>query len=251
MAAVAALWRHPIKSHGREPLTGVSLTAGQAMPWDRTWAVTHDNTRDDPESGWISCQNFMIGTRTPGLAGITAQFDEATGQITLTHQDLGSLTFDPDALGASSTLTAWTAPLCPADRARPVAIVRSKGGRGWTDTDFPSVTIMNRASHRAVSQRLGRPIEEERWRGNIWVDGLAPWEEREWIGKSIRIGAAVLTIREEVVRCLHTAANPVTGKRDTDTLGTLEDGWGHRNFGVYAEVTTGGDIRVGDPLEVL
>ena len=30
MTAIRALWRHPIKGHGREALTAVTLTAGQA-----------------------------------------------------------------------------------------------------------------------------------------------------------------------------------------------------------------------------
>ena len=44
MGAVAELWRHPIKSHGRETLDAVEFTAGACMPWDRHWAVTHDET---------------------------------------------------------------------------------------------------------------------------------------------------------------------------------------------------------------
>ena len=44
---VTALWRHPIKSHGREALTRARLTAGATMPWDRTWAVAHDAARTD------------------------------------------------------------------------------------------------------------------------------------------------------------------------------------------------------------
>jgi uncharacterized protein YcbX len=110
---------------------------------------------------------------------------------------------------------------------------------------------MNMASHRAVSQKIGRPVESERWRGNIWLDGLAPWEEFDWIGRDLRIGAAMLRIREPIVRCMHTTANPVSGIRDTDTLGALEDGWGHQDFGVNAEVVQSGTVSVNDPIEVM
>jgi hypothetical protein len=41
-------------------------------------------------------------------------------------------------------------------------------------------------------------------------------------------------------------ANPETGARDVDTLMHLRDGWGHQDFGVYAEVIEGGPIVVGD-----
>ena len=93
MITVSDLWRYPIKSHGREKIETVTLTAGQTMPWDRHWAVTHDASKFDHNNPrWVMCRNFMIGVATPGLAGIWAQLDESTATITLTHADLGSLT---------------------------------------------------------------------------------------------------------------------------------------------------------------
>jgi uncharacterized protein YcbX len=243
------LWRHPIKSHGREALRGVTLHPGQAMPWDRFWAVQHDQSKHDGD-GWAACMNFMIGTRTPGLAGLWAELNEETRQISLTHDKLGAMTFRPDDPMEANQFLAWVAPLIPENRAQPRHIV-SAGARGMTDSDFPSVSIMNESSHRAVSQKLGRPLEVERWRGNVWFDEMAPWEEFDWIGKQIRIGGSVLAVRERIERCLHTAANPRSGTRDADTLGALEKGWGHRDFGVYAEVIEGGPIAIGDKVETL
>jgi uncharacterized protein YcbX len=132
----------------------------------------------------------------------------------------------------------------------PTGIV-SADGRGMTDSDYPSVSIMTRASHDAVANAIGKPLELERWRGNIWLDGTQPFEEFEWIGKTIRIGTAELEIREPIERCMHTASNPVTGERDADTLGTLNSTFGHQNFGIYAVVTKDGHVALGDQAEVL
>ena len=44
---VTQLWRHPVKSHGREALERVTLTAGETLPWDRLWAVAHDSSTAD------------------------------------------------------------------------------------------------------------------------------------------------------------------------------------------------------------
>ncbi len=38
---VTQIWRHPIKSHGRETLQEVTVIPGQTMPGDRVWAVDH------------------------------------------------------------------------------------------------------------------------------------------------------------------------------------------------------------------
>lgn len=251
MGSVAQLWRHPIKSHSREALDAVTLAAGHTMPWDRVWAVAHEASKFDATNpAWVACQNFMLGTRTPALAGLWAQLDEETATVTLTHADIGTLTFAPDDPADVARFLAWIAPLCPADRAQPAALVKVPG-RGMTDTDFPSVSIMTLASHDAVASKLGHDLELERWRGNIWIDGVPAWDELDWIGKVIRIGDTEIAIREPIKRCLHTAANPQTGKRDVDTLGALTNGWGHQDFGVYGEVTKGGNIRIGDPMEVL
>ncbi|SMX39589.1 MOSC domain-containing protein [Octadecabacter ascidiaceicola] len=247
MGTVAELWRHPIKSHGRETLAAVDLQTGKCLPWDRHWAVTHDLTKFDG-SGWVMCRNFMIGSRTPNLAGIWAELDEATGQITLRHQDLGAITFNPNE--DAPAFLDWVAPLCPTGRAVPTGIV-SVEGRGMTDSDYPSVSIMTRSSHAAVEDAIGQPLEHERWRGNIWLNGTQPFEEFDWIGKTIRIGTAELEIREPIERCMHTASNPVTGERDADTLGTLNSKFGHQNFGVYAVVTKDGHVALSDQAEVL
>jgi uncharacterized protein YcbX len=251
MIHVAGLWRHPIKSHGREALDEVTLVAGQTMPWDRHWAVTHDQSKFDPAApAWVMCRNFMIGASSPNLAGIWAKLDEATGLLTLNHLDLGQITFSPDKPDDVPGFLEWLRPLCPTMKPQPTDVVCVES-RGMTDTSDPTLSIMTHASHRAVADRLGRPLEVERWRGNIWLDGTAPWEEFEWIDRDLRIGEAVLHVNAKIKRCKHTMSNPRTGLRDVDTLAVLQDGWDHQDFGVYAIVTTGGKIAMNDKVEVI
>ena len=178
---------------------------------------------------------------------ITSHLDEATGLLTLSHPAKPDLTFDPDQDAA--TFIKWVSPLVPQNRALPDRIIKL-AGRGFTDSDFPSVTLCNHASHRAVEQRMGRPLSIHRWRGNIWLENEAPWEEFDWLDRKLRIGECVLHIRERTDRCLATTANPETGQRDADTLSTLQH-WGHQDFSVRAEVIEDGTIRIGDTLEVL
>lgn len=121
---------------------------------------------------------------------------------------------------------------------------------GMTDTNYPSVSLMSVASHTAVSDAMGIPLAQERWRGNIWLDGLTPWAEWDWIGREITIGTAILRVREPIKRCKHTTANPITGQRDADTLAALRDNWNHQDFGIYAEVVQGGKVCLGDTAEV-
>ncbi|MCC1494153.1 MOSC N-terminal beta barrel domain-containing protein [Cognatishimia sp. F0-27] len=243
-ARVTGLWRHPIKSHGREALRAVSLTAGQTLPFDRLWAVAHEKSSADGTE-WLPCVNFSRVSKVPALMAITATLDEGTERVTLMHPDRPEITFSPDS--EADQFLDWVRPLMPENRAASTRVVRSRV-RGMTDSDFASVTLCNMSSHRAVEQRIGTPLSVHRWRGNIWIDGLAPWEEFDWIDREVRIGEAVLHVRERTDRCMATTANPDTGRRDADTLGALES-WGHQDFSVRAEVVRSGRVALNDSVE--
>ena len=68
---VTGLWRHPIKSHGREALDSVTLNPGQTMPGDRVWAVAHEMSQADG-SEWVHCGHFSRVSKVPELMAITA-----------------------------------------------------------------------------------------------------------------------------------------------------------------------------------
>lgn len=245
---VTHLWRHPIKGCGVEAVERAELVAGAAMPWDRVWAVAHDGARIRAGAdSWAPCANFARGARTAELMAIRAVTDEAGGRVTLSHPRRPEITVDPDEARDAARLVAWLTPLCDPARALPAFVARA-GARGMTDSDFPSIAVLNRASLAALAERLGAPLAMERFRGNIWVEGLAPWAELDLVGRDLRLGGAMLRVRERITRCKATTVNPETGRSDADTLGALQAGWGHQDFGVYAEVIEGGTVAVGDAV---
>ncbi|HQY44421.1 MAG TPA: MOSC domain-containing protein [Paracoccaceae bacterium] len=248
-AILASIQRHPLKSHGREELAEVRLTAGEGLPWDRRWAVAHDAAKID-EGQWSPCQNFSRGSKAPKLMAINARLDTDRGALTLTHPDRPAITFRPGDSTDAARFLDWVTPLCPADRARPARLY-SIPVRGMTDTDYPSVSILNLASNQALGAALGTELSPLRWRGNFWIDGLPPFAETDLVGRTVRLGSARIEIVEPIERCLATTANPATGERDADTLGALRSLHGHQNFGLYGRVIEGGLVRQGDQFEVL
>lgn len=251
MAEVAALWRHPIKSHGRESVERADLKAGGTFPGDRIWAIRHAACRIDPQAPvWGVKANFMTGVRHPVLAAIRSRLDDGSGIVDLSHPATGAIRVNPDLPADQARLVAWLAPLTEGAGPQPEGVIRLPG-RGMTDSDWPSVSLINLASHAEVARHLGQDLAAERWRCNIWTTGLAPWAERDLVGRRLRIGVAELLVREHIGRCMHTAANPDTGLRDADTLGALRALTGEQDFGIFCEVTRGGAIRPGDRIEVL
>ena len=106
MAKLVEIWRHPIKSHGREYLESVCLTAGKTLPWDRAWAVTHEKS-DADGTKWVPCQNFSRGSKAPLLAAISTVWDEANHKMTLKHPDLPNFVFDPDNVEDQKRFIEW------------------------------------------------------------------------------------------------------------------------------------------------
>lgn len=248
-ARLAHLFRHPIKAHGREELASVVLSAGAGLPWDRHWAVAHSASKFDPAApAWVPCGHFQRAARTPAVMGISATFDEATGRMTLTHPDLPPLSFLPETEGPR--LIDWLAPISPDDGFRPQALVRAPG-QAMTDSDYPSFSINTLASHRDLARHMGRDLSLHRWRGNLWLDGLDPWQEMDLIGRRLRLGEALLEVREPIGRCKATMVDPETGQLDADTLAALRALRGEQEFGVYAVVIEGGRIARNDRVEVL
>ena len=245
-ARIAHIFRHPVKGHGREELASVLLTEGRCLPFDRHWAVAQDGAV--LEDGWNRCQLFTRGAKSPALMAVTCRLDEAARRVTLAHPDRGEITIAPDDPADLPAFLDWVGPLNAAGRPAPARIVTA--GRGMTDSPFESIAVLGLSSLRALGQRMGRDLSPHRFRGNLWIEGTAPFEEFDWIGREITVGAARLRIVERITRCTATEADPATGRRDAPVLSALEEAWGHQDFGVYAVAVSGGTVATGDPVAV-
>ena len=118
-----------------------------------------------------------------------------------------------------------------------------------------SVTLVTTGSLALLAARLGVPVAGERFRSTFHVDtgDLPAHVEDGWVGRSLRIGSATLTVRSVVPRCAVVDADPVSGTRDAGllrTLGVYRRGEGEVMFGVDAEVTVPGRVETGDRIEL-
>lgn len=248
-AHLAHIVRHPVKSAGYQILKRAALIEGRPMPFDRVWAIATEGARfDGAPTGWQAKMNFVRGAAEGTLQAIRAEFDEATGALTLTHPArapfAGTLPSDGPAL------VDWLRPLWPTTRPAPRALVARGDGGALTDVPNPWVAVLNLSSLRALGQQMGRTLSIHRFRGNLWLEGLAPWEEFDLISREIRIGPARLLVEDRITRCVATTFDPDTGRPAGDTLAALDAGWGHTDFGVYARVLRSGEVALGDSVEL-
>lgn len=250
--SLAEIYRHPIKSLGEEALDEVALEAGAPLPFDRAWAISHGDTEWSPENPiWGRPGNFINQTHVPRLVQMTVRYDVAAGEVHLSHPDLGSLSVVPSNPAHHAELTAWVAPLTEGTtRKGPFAVCQAPGV-AFTDFEDTHVSLATQNSLRALEQHAGQSLAHIRFRMNLWLEGPPAWSELDWVDREVEIGEVRLRIIDRDERCNATNASPSTGTRDTQIPALLYKTFGHRDFGVYAQVTRGGRIRKGDTAQLV
>ncbi len=116
---------------------------------------------------------------------------------------------------------------------------------------FPFL-LLSLESLADLNQRLEEPVGINRFRGNLIVQGTAPYEEDQW--RRILIGNIEFSVVKPCSRCVMTTVNPKTGKKGREPLMTLA-GYRKNEFGVCFGQNlvhlSGGELNVGDRIEVL
>ena len=142
---------------------------------------------------------------------------------------------------------------------KPVRLARTdREGDGVDRGRMAPASLVSTASLDALRAAAGvdERVDGRRFRMTVGIDGVEAHEEDGWIGERLRLGGAVVLVRERVGRCAVTTRDPDTGIRDLDTLGTIAAYRGDvpsrepLPFGVWCEVVEAGPVAVGDSVEV-
>ena len=88
-----------------------------------------------------------------------------------------------------------------------------------------------------------------RLRPNIVIGGVEGLAERTWPGKCLRIGKVVIGIQDLRGRCIMTTYDPDTLKQNREVLNEIVQKF-DGTLALNCFVVTGGEIRVGDAVEL-
>ena len=250
MASVASLYRHPVKGLTPETLGEVQLTAGAYFPRDREYAIEVGPSGFDPDNPkHISKQRFTVLARFPSLARLRTRLDDATGAFHIGDAHgfgvEANLATDEGRASIERFLQAFLGEEAP----QKLRVLQGPGGHRFMDHPQGFVSVINLASVRSVAQAIGQAVDPLRFRANIYVDGLKPWAEDDWIaGQAMRLGEARLTVFKPIVRCIATHVNLDTGARDIDMVAMLREHFERDTLGTYFSVAQGGRVAVGNEV---
>jgi len=252
---IDSLYRYPVKGLTPELLSSATLTPGACIPWDRAFALAQGDAALDPSApAWVSKTNFMCLLRNASIALIHTRFDESAGLLTLDAPNGAPLTASPFTQEGQAAITSYLIDyLGPETRYGPEErkpFFTHAPAHSFCDHKTQVISLIGLGSLGALEAAVAAPRDKRRFRANIYIAGIAPWEEFNWLNREITIGEVRLAVEERIDRCGATTVNPDTAIRDANPVKELQQNFGHIDLGIFARVLTPGTIHPGDPITV-
>jgi uncharacterized protein YcbX len=212
---VKELWRYPVKS-----LRGEHLQAA--------------NVRRDGIEG-----DRLVHAREPSGRVVTSRYRSALLGLAGTLGDDGEPLIDGLPWRSEASLRAVRAAAAP-----DVELVRFAEPDLGQRHDVLPITVLTDGMTQAVG------FDHRRFRPNIYVAGVDGLGERQWVGRALRIGTALIGVRRPRPRCVMTTFDPDTLEQDSLVLRRIV----HDFEGAVALdcwVVEPGAIAVGDEVRVV
>ncbi|WP_432790072.1 MOSC domain-containing protein [Brevibacterium sp. K11IcPPYGO002] len=279
---VARLFRFPVKGFPAEELTEARAVKDRGIRGDRIAAFTNGSL-DVPADAWHTYSAFTVLKNDTDLQKwqVAVALPKAAGDIsatvTLTAPTGESTTFSTDDADGRAASASFLSERIPPQGTFPRCL--AVADQGMFDSQRSGISLINPATVAAIAETdegraaLGLSAEAAgrtavdpadtddpatpavaldplRFRGNILVEGLAPFEEFALIGSIIRLGGVRLAIRSTIERCPATTVNPTTTEVDVNVPRLLNSACGHLHCGIYGQILETGDVRAGDEITV-
>ena len=112
-----------------------------------------------------------------------------------------------------------------------------------------SISLININSIKDLENKINKKLEIQRFRGNFYVQGIEPFEERNWINKVIKINNIPFKVQSHIPRCVAINLKPKTDDNSINLLQSLKKNFNHFDMGIYLIALEDGKINVGDKIE--
>ena len=119
-----------------------------------------------------------------------------------------------------------------------------------SEKTFNSIYLINLQSIKDFEKKINKQIEFQRFRGNFYINGIEAWEERNWIGKTIKINEVLFKVESNIPRCVAINLKPRTDNSDLNLLQSLKKTYDNFDMGIYLRSLNNGKVTVGDKIIV-
>ncbi len=260
---VSALYRYPVKGFTPEHRDELVVQPDGRIAGDRVLAFRFadatspedaDGLESWPKSRGLALMDF------PALARVRLAYDDGAQRMRLSIDGGVIAEAGLDEAGRRELEDAVTAYVQGSTDARrlekdgvlPLRLIGDGVTSRFQDRARGYVSLHGAASVDEVDAAVPAPVDSRRFRSNIVVEGVPPWDELGWRG-TVRIGDVGFEVQRPIGRCAAIMANPDTGERDARLLRVLtsEFDQAEPTLGVLLLPSGGGGaVRVGDEVTV-
>lgn len=252
-ARVVTLQRFPVKGLSAQGLDRVELEAGAFFPGDRLYAVENGPSGFDPAApAYRQKTCFLMLMRDARLAGLVSTFNADTSMLTLHLDGVEAARGDLSTPAGRDHIAAFLSFFMGEEARGPLRVLTAPEGFRFTDSLRSGfVSLLNLDSVRDLEAHMAAPVDPQRFRMNVHLEGWPPGAELTLAGREVEIGTARLAILKRTERCAAVNVNPHTAARDLNVVRGLVRAYRHADCGVYAKVIRSGTVRVGDAVALV
>ncbi len=254
---------YPIKGLTPHPCQSVTLVVNHGIKGDRAFALLFDEGQlkniEMTQVPWMKKQNFAVQNDWPQLAALDCHFQAETQELSIKYLNRELMRVNlkrlEDRERISDFFTGYLAALTPTKTARhpqksPLKLVGSwEQNTRYPDRHQGHLSLISQATLDDLRDRVQQPVNLHRFRPNIVLEGLLPWQEFELVGQQLNLGAAKIEITARINRCNNIEVNPETGCQDLPLLSVLKESQGHQQTGVLAQVIQSGTVQLGSIMD--
>ena len=112
------------------------------------------------------------------------------------------------------------------------------------------MSLINLNSIKDFEKKIDKKIEFQRFRANFYVDGIDAWEERNWLGKIIKINNVSFKVEKNIPRCVAINLKPNSDEDSLNLLQLLKKTYNHFDMGIYLTALNDGKINIGETISI-
>lgn len=249
-ALINELYTYPLKGLNGQQIEAVEIEKNSMFPVDRIFAIENNNNKFNKLSpAHFKKTAFLVLMKHERLALLETSYNHETSILTI---KINNETVSKGNLQESEgrkIIELFFLKYMQFTNDQAIRIVSAKG-HNFSDIKEKYISIINIETIKVLSKIAGFYIDPIRFRANIYLENLDPWEEIDWLDKVISSKSTELMGVREITRCAATNVNPKTGIRDINIPKLLLQNFGHMNCGIYARVTKGGLLKRKDNLTI-
>ena len=258
-ATISSINYCPVKSVSFQTIENCEIRNNVGIVGDRIFAFAKDLDLDqaklfekNPNERKGKWNKILTLKNSPALNKYNFVFKDEKLTLTLKNREI--LTIDINQLSEREKLSNKIIEL--EDSLKQPIVLMKNYDFPFFDTsiskkvDFVnSVSLLNTQSINDFQKKIGKKIETSIFRGNICIDGIEPWKERDWIGKIIKINRVSFKVERNIPRCVAINLKPQTDDNSFNLLQSLKKTYNHFEMGIYLTALEDGKLVVGSKIE--